>query len=378
MVSIETSERQNEVLRGAFCFVTEVDLEVMGDGATTTDQETLRCLRKLGNVDVIFLNQTRYKPIPLALVVFFFQILKSFSKPYNAYFSRGSTTSAILIFLRILTLKETKIVQRSLSVPFGSREVKFLKFGKVESFLRYVLFLALERLVYSQVDSVTVAAETYKEELIQSGVKRDNIYVVNFVASEEFFTQPLKSKIDGTFKFCYVGGFHLYQDLLPMLEAFEIVIRTKLDVELFLVGDGPQRPKLEERATKKELKHSVKFVGKVPRSSLPAILSKIDCFISLRRAPGLSISVVEAAAAGKPIIAFAPENNTTYNNYFAHRKDIYLVHSVSSDEIAKAMALLSKDHHLRNTIAHGARLVALKHFNEKSALEQLEKLLRKI
>jgi len=366
------------MLKGTFCFVTEVDLDVIGDGATSTDQETLRCLRKLGNVDVIFLRQTRYRTLPFALVVFLFQILKSFSRPYNACFSRGATTSAILIFLRILTLKETKIVNMSLSVPFSSREVKFLKFGKVESFIRYVLFLSLERFVYSHVDSVTVAAETYVQELIQSGVKRDNVYVTNFVVPEEFFTLPLKSKIDGTFKFCYVGGFHPYQDILPMLEAFEVVARTKSDVELFLVGDGPQRPKLEETAAKRELKHFVKFVGRVPRSSLPAILSRMDCYISLRRAPGLSISVVEAAAAGKPIIAFAPKNRTTYNNYFTHRKDIYLVHSVSSDEIAKAMTLFCRDHHLRNTIAHGARRVALKHFNERSALEQLEKLLRKI
>ena len=364
------------MLRGAFCFVTEVDLSAIGDGAITTDQEALRCLRKLGSVDVISLKQTKYKPIPFALAVFFFQILKSFSKPYNLYFSRGSTTSAILIFLRILTLRKTKIVQRSLSVPFGSREVKLFKFNMVESLLRYGLLLALESFVYYYVDSVTVAAETYRQELVQSGVRRDKIYVTNFVVSEEFLIQPLKSKIDGTFKFCYVGGFHLYQDLLPVLEAFEIVSRSSRNVELLLVGDGPQRSRMEEEAAKKKLS-GVRFVGKIAHFSLPAFLSRIDCFVSLTRKPGLSISIVEAAAAGKAIVAFSQKNSVTYSNYFTHKKEIYLVNTISPYEIAEAMQLLYENSDLRNTIAHGARRVAEQNLSEKTQLKQLEELIQK-
>ncbi|HKZ93505.1 MAG TPA: glycosyltransferase [Candidatus Bathyarchaeia archaeon] len=365
-------------MKTRFCFVTEADLDRKGVGGVITDQQMLRCLRKSGDVDVIYLKRIRLRSTFLALIVFFFQILKSFSKPYHAYFSRGLITSFFLVSLNSFTLRSRKIVHRALSVPLGSREVRFLRYGRMESLLRHTLFVFLERIVYSRVDIVTVAADMYRRELIKAGVDGEKVCIMNFTAGDEFFDQPLKGDAKPVFRFCYVGGFHRYQDLQPMLEAFETFSKKRKDVELVLVGEGPQRPFLEKEATKRRLRNSLKFAGKISHTSLPDFLSKIDCFVSLTRKPGLSISIVEAAAAGKPIIAFAPKNSLSYSSYFTHKKEIYLVHSVSPEEIADAMTRLYEDSDLRGTLGHGARKVAERYFSQEVAQVQLEQLLRKV
>jgi glycosyltransferase involved in cell wall biosynthesis len=365
-------------LKRRFCFVTEADLERKGVGGVMTDLQTLRSLEEFGDVDVIYLKRIRYRSTPLALMAFFFEILKSFSEPYHAYFARGLITSLFLVSINTLMLGKRKIVQRALSVPIGSREVKFLGYNGVEALLRYSLFVFLERFVYSNVNSITVAGERYVRELVQAGVEQDKVYITNFTVGDEFFATPLKNKAEGAFNFCYVGGFHLYQDLLPVLDAFESLSHTNNDVELVLVGNGPQRPRLEEEAMNRKMNNKVKFMGKIPHSYLPTFMSKVDCFISITHKPGLSISIVEAAAAGRAIIAFSPINQQKYNDFFTHGKEIYLVHSVSPDEIEKAMKLLHKNYNLRNAIARGARQVAEQHFSQRVARKQLERLINNI
>lgn len=57
------------------CYVTEVDLDEMG-GAITNDKKTIDCLRKLGDVDVIYLQRRRRKSMIAALLFTLFTFLK--------------------------------------------------------------------------------------------------------------------------------------------------------------------------------------------------------------------------------------------------------------------------------------------------------------
>ncbi len=361
-----------------FCFVTEADLDRQGVGGVVTDQQMLQCLKEFGKVDVIYLKRIRYRSTPLALMIFFFQILKSFSKPYNVYFSRGLITSVLLFSFNTLTLKRRKIVHRALSVPLGSEEVKFLKYGRVQSFVRFSLFQFLERVLLMRLDVITVASDEYGDVLVHVGVDRNRIHVVPFYVENEFFNQPLKKDVSKPFVFGYAGGFHLYHDLSPLIEAFELFVKNGTSAQLVFVGDGLSRLQIEREVKRRRLVGKVRFLGMVPHASMPKLLAQMDCFILLTRAHGLPIGLLEAAAAGKPIITVKKETDITLEHYFRTGKEIYLLNSISLDEITKAMKLLYEASHLRNAVAQGARKVAQQNFSEKATLQQLQKLIQKI
>jgi glycosyltransferase involved in cell wall biosynthesis len=75
------------------------------------------------------------------------------------------------------------------------------------------------------------------------------------------------------------------------------------DVVFAIVGGGPDRPALEARAAKLGLASRVRFLGH--RRDVPALLAIADLFVLPSLYEGLPLSVLEAMAAGVPVVATA-------------------------------------------------------------------------
>ena len=93
-----------------------------------------------------------------------------------------------------------------------------------------------------------------------------------------------------------VKGFDL------VLAAIALLRDQMPHVVLLLVGDGPRRPFLEDVAQRLEIQDCVRFVGSVNDIRLP--LALMDIFVFSSRWPeGFGLSLIEAMAAGKPVVA---------------------------------------------------------------------------
>jgi glycosyltransferase involved in cell wall biosynthesis len=353
------------------CYVTEVDLDEIG-GAITNDMKMIHCIRKLGSVDVIYLQRRKYRSTVAALFLYAFQILRSISKAYTTYFCRGIVTSFIVMSFK--PFFKARVIHQALSVPLASKEVAHLVRNRPARFIRYYIFSFLERLVLPHVDIVTVADDNYVDELVEIGVEKDKIKTVPFYVENRFFNQPMK-RGGKVFNVCYVGRFHVYHDLSILIEAFELASRAVRDIKLILVGDGPLRPKVEREIRQRSLVGKIGFLGMIPHAWVPSVLSQMDLFVYLIRKSGLSTSLLEAAAAGKAIVTLRRKEDMTLGNYFKHGRDIYMVNTSSASEIAKALKLLYKDPQLRDTLSRGARKVAQRHFSEDITLNRLQRLM---
>lgn len=74
------------------------------------------------------------------------------------------------------------------------------------------------------------------------------------------------------------------------------------NIEFRIAGDGPKRSELESRVESLGLEN-VEFLGTV--RDLPTFLNSVDVYVQPSRFEGLCITVVEAMAAGLPIVASA-------------------------------------------------------------------------
>ncbi len=354
------------------CFVTEVDLDQVG-GAVTTDQRTVRALKKICDVDVIYLEKMRHRSMVAALPVFMLKVLKSLSRHNRIYFSRGLISSTFLTCLR--PFARIRIVHQALSVPFPSNEVYFMPHSGLESRVRHYLFRFLEKIVLCKVGDIMVASPEYADQLIDFGVPEGRIKIVPFIVEDGFFEQPAKEEMSQTFSFCYAGRFHLYHVLVPLIQAFELFVREERNAELILVGDGPSRVQTEREVAERKLTDKVKFTGIVSHKELPSFLSSVDCFVLLSKATGMPIGILEAAAAAKPIITLRRKHDVALNRYFEHGKEIYMVENPSPKRIADALERLYEDSSLRRALAEGARKVAERCFSEEAARGKLEELI---
>jgi glycosyltransferase involved in cell wall biosynthesis len=91
------------------------------------------------------------------------------------------------------------------------------------------------------------------------------------------------------------------KDLVGMLDAFAKVRVHLPEAKLVIVGDGPERERIEQRAAKADLKGSIVITGY--RSNVRALLPAADAYACSSISEGVSITILEAMAAGLPVVA---------------------------------------------------------------------------
>jgi teichuronic acid biosynthesis glycosyltransferase TuaC len=84
------------------------------------------------------------------------------------------------------------------------------------------------------------------------------------------------------------------------LKALTILVKEFANIELWIVGDGPEKNKLEELSRSLKVDKYVKFYGR--RENLENFYKQADCFLLTSNFEGWGMVVVEAAQFGLPII----------------------------------------------------------------------------
>lgn len=135
-----------------------------------------------------------------------------------------------------------------------------------------------------------------------------------------------------------VARFHKVKDHVTAIQAWKILQSqqpTPASHLLVLVGDGDERPAIEQRVNEWGLQNSVLFTGAVnnARELIPAA----DLCMLTSLSEGVSVTLLEAMAAGKPVVATDVGGNP---EVVSHEKTGALVPRGDADQLAKAIDLL--------------------------------------
>ena len=98
-----------------------------------------------------------------------------------------------------------------------------------------------------------------------------------------------------------VANFIDYKGHEYFLDAWSNVIRAIPEAVALLVGDGPCRTALEAQARRVGIEASTRFLGQ--RQDVPEILALTDVFVHPSLEEGFCNAILEAMAAGKPVVA---------------------------------------------------------------------------
>jgi len=93
------------------------------------------------------------------------------------------------------------------------------------------------------------------------------------------------------------------KDFPTLVEAFAIARRQLPHARLVIVGDGPERARLEACVDASHLAASVDIIGY--RSGVRQLLPAADLYVSSSISEGISITILEAMAARVPVVATA-------------------------------------------------------------------------
>ena len=92
-----------------------------------------------------------------------------------------------------------------------------------------------------------------------------------------------------------------------LIDAFALVADRIPSAHLVFAGDGSARKKLEEHAASTKVKDRIHFLGMIDRAELPDLLHDGTIFLTASTTEVHPISVIEAIAAGLPLLAVQDE-----------------------------------------------------------------------
>lgn len=156
---------------------------------------------------------------------------------------------------------------------------------------------------YARMDGIIVPSHYLKRMLVEHWhLPADRVQVVyNSFEAQEQQMSPVAIDLPVKYKLitvCRLTGWKGVDGLIQALPALS-------DVGLVVVGDGPLYAELVALAQALGVETRVRFVGTVPGEQVPAYLRACDVFVLNSTYEGLPHVLLEAAAAGLPVIATA-------------------------------------------------------------------------
>ncbi len=175
------------------------------------------------------------------------------------------------------------------------RETWLQKYG-----LKGYLMTGFERMMlklpYAKIITVSNSS---KKKLIENGVPEHKIEIIpNGVDVERY--DVVKVQKSERPRVIYVGrliGYKHVDDLLVALSKLDF------DVELYIVGEGPERKNLEALRRELKIDHKVTFTGFVDERKKIELLKSSHVLVLPSSTEGFGIAVIESMAAGTPTIA---------------------------------------------------------------------------
>ncbi len=165
----------------------------------------------------------------------------------------------------------------------------------------YPVLTPLLRQVWRRASVVTAISAEHRA-LAHKTLPGLNIPVIyNGVDTKTF--QPAAAPPDGPLTFICVGRLIERKGQHHLLRAFA-QLRTMIDrpARLVLVGTGDFEQTLRMLANELNLGDSVEFAGFKSRAEMPAMYEKAHVFVLASQSEGMSIALLEAMAAGLPVV----------------------------------------------------------------------------
>lgn len=189
--------------------------------------------------------------------------------------------------------------------------VLFTEHGRFHPDYRRWKRVAFNRLLLRKGDRVVAVGQSVKEALVRyEGLGPERVEVIYNGVDPAAFTLAENDRdrvraelgvAGDDFVLLQVARLDALKDHATAVRTLERVVRKYPDVRLVLVGDGPQRGAIEREIASRGVAPWVRLLGQ--RHDLPQLYRAADAFFLTSVSEGIPVTVLEAMAAGLPVIA---------------------------------------------------------------------------
>jgi len=237
--------------------------------------------------------------------------------------------------------------------------------------------LKVQRFVWGRVDRVLSVSErladrmardvNFPRERIQT--IRNGLDLAQWGAGDRVKTRAALGAAPDDVLVLAVGRLVPVKNHALLISAFAQARKTGARCRLLIAGDGPLSKELETCVRSLGMGSDVTLLGE--RRDIPDLLAACDVFVLSSDSEGMSNTIIEAMAAGRPVVATNVGGNP---ELVVDGETGLLVDRGNGDAMAAALVALASDAGLRERTGAAGRERACREFGVSRMLQEYERL----
>ncbi len=153
-----------------------------------------------------------------------------------------------------------------------------------------------------------------------------------------------------------------------LIEAFSIVKKRICNkkIKLYIAGDGKERDNLEKLALRLGVSEYTVFLGRIPNTDVPKLLSSMNVFVALSRKESFGVAALEAMAYGVPVVTSDVDG---FLEVVPDGKAGYLVPSEDAESAAEKIIYLLENIDVANEMGRNGKQYVAEKYSWKESVD---------
>lgn len=169
--------------------------------------------------------------------------------------------------------------------------------------LIYAILRPLIRLIWQEADTVVSNSQGLKDLALETDKKQKIDIIFNGINTADFCPNEALKRRD---KFIITPGasrITARKGLKYLIEAVSALVPKYPHIFLRIMGEGNEKEALLKLVAERKLEEQVQFIGRIPREDVIPYYQEASVFVLPSLNEGMSNAMLEALAAGLPIVA---------------------------------------------------------------------------
>ena len=256
-----------------------------------------------------------------------------------------------------------RLAARLAEVPVVVHTIHGPSFYRHQNPLGNWVFRGLEQIAAEWTTQFVSVADAMTEQYQAAGITGKFVTIHSGMKLEPFLSAPPpRGNVVGKIARLFRLKGHKY--------LFEALPRIKVavpDVKFLLVGDGIYRKQYE--------RYEAEFTGLVRPEEIPACVARMSVLVHLSLREGLPRTLVQALAAGRPVVAFDVDGA---REVCLNGSTGFLVRPGDVEGLAEAVIRLLQDRALASRLGAQGRELVREQFSEELMVRKIDELYRRL
>lgn len=247
--------------------------------------------------------------------------------------------------------------------------------GTSKKIVEYLTLFYCDKTISELIVPTEKTKELFKEKykvnrnvyVIPTGIEIEKFYLENNKNLNVLEKRNSLGIAKDDFVILFVGRIGTEKNIDLLLNGMDKLIKLSKKIKLLIIGDGPDMGYYKEYVYKRKLGKNVIFTGKVPWDSISEYYLIADIFATASVTETQGLTVIEAMAAGLPVVCI---NDESFTGTIMNNVDGIIFNNL--EEYIEAITKLYQDRELLKNLGKKARIDAEKYSSEKFATSVLE------